>query len=291
MRIGITGIHGLIGSKIAPLLAKKHTLIPLSKREGFDLLNEKSVLQGIEQNDLHYVLHLAAYTNVDEAEKQKALLLESEAWKINVLGARYVAQATSRKNIKLIHVSTDMVFGKDEKDFFDEKSTPAPVNFYGLTKYEGEKEAQKNNSSSAIVRIAYPYTFSAEKKDYVRVFLGYLKENKSFSSVADCFYTPTYIEDIAISIDAIIENDITGIIHSTSGEKLSGFEIAQIIAEKFKFDKNLVSKTTRKEFFKDRAPRAYNTALENTVLNKYGVKLHTLNETLSFMPKELLKNE
>lgn len=288
MTIAVSGSNGFIGGKITPLLQKKHKIIPLLREDGFDITNETSVFDSISKINCEIILHLAAYTNVDEAEKQKIYGQDSEVWKTNVNGSANIAQAAKKFGKKLIYISTDMVFGKNEQDFYHEKDTPSPVNFYGETKLEGEKIIRNILPHATILRIAYPYTFNAEKGDYVRLFIRLLKERKPFSSVADCYYTPTYIDDIATVINIIIERNLTGIIHGTSGEKLSGFEIAQRIAEKLGFDKNLVSPTTRAEFFKDRAPRAKNTSLFNDTLNQLGIKLHTLEEALDEIPQELL---
>jgi dTDP-4-dehydrorhamnose reductase len=288
MTIAVSGSNGFIGGKITPLLQRKHKIIPLLKEEGFDITNQDVVMDSISQSNCEIILHLAAYTNVDEAEKQKIYGQDSEVWKTNVQGSANIAQAAKKFDKKLIYISTDMVFGKNEQNFYHEKDNPSPVNFYGETKLEGEKLIKNILPDATILRIAYPYTFSAEKGDYVRLFIRLLKERKPFSSVADCYYTPTYIDDIATVINIIIERNLTGVIHGTSGEKLSGFEIAQKIAEKLGFDKNLVSPTTRAEFFKDRAPRAKNTALFNDTLNRVGIQLHTLEEALDEIPQELL---
>lgn len=288
MTIAVSGSNGFIGGKITPLLQKKHKIIPLLREEGFDITNETSVFDIISKINCEIILHLAAYTNVDEAEKQKIYGQDSEVWKTNVKGAANIAQAAKQLHKKLIYISTDMVFGKNEQDFYHEKDTPSPVNFYGQTKFEGEKQISNLLPDATILRIAYPYTFNAQKGDYVRLFIRLLKEGKPFSSVADCYYTPTYIDDIATVINIIIERNLTGVIHGTSGEKLSGFEIAKKISEKLGFDKNLVSPTTRAEFFKERAPRAKNTSLFNDTLNQLGIKLHTLDEALEEIPPELL---
>lgn len=288
MTIAVSGSNGFIGGKITPLLQRKHKIIPLLREEGFDITNQDVVMDSISQINCEIILHLAAYTNVDEAEKQKIYGQDSEVWKTNVQGSANIAQAAKKFDKKLIYISTDMVFGKNEQDSYHEKDNPSPVNFYGETKLEGEKLIKNIISDATILRIAYPYTFNAEKGDYVRLFIRLLKEGKPFSSVADCYYTPTYIDDIATVINVIIERNLTGVIHGTSGEKLSGFEIAQKIADKLGFDKNLVSPTTRAEFFKDRAPRAKNTALFNDTLNQLGIKLHTLEEALDEIPQELL---
>lgn len=288
MKVAITGGKGFVGTRIVSLLSKEYEFIPIGHEEGVDIVNEQLVEKAIATTDADYILHLAAYTQVDEAEKQKNLGEESPAWQINVLGTKHVAESAKRNGKRLIHISTDMVFGGIEQDWYHESDKPAPVNFYGLTKYESEQRVLAAEGDATILRIAYPYTWISEKRDFVRIFLQYFKENKPFSSVADAWYAPTYIDDIATILKVIFEKKLTGIIHGASGEKLSGYEIAQKIADKFGFDKSLVSPTTRDEFFRDRAPRSKNTTMYNDTLQSLGIKLHTLDEALSEIPDESL---
>lgn len=288
MKIAITGMHGFIGSRISQLLSQDFELVSLGRSEEVDITKSETVENAIARSNADIILHLAAYTNVDEAEKQKLQGETSEAWLVNVVGAENVAKAAAHTNKKLIHVSTDMVFGAVEQDYYHEADSPSPVNFYGETKYKGEKKALESGAEVVILRPAYPYTFKAEKGDFVRAFIKLFKAGNPFSSVADGYYAPTYIDDIALVIKTIVEKNLTGVIHATSGEKLSGFEIAQKIADKLGFDRNLVSPTTREAFFKDRAPRAKNTTLYNDTLNRLGIKLHSLDEALEEIPQELL---
>ncbi|HWY79884.1 MAG TPA: NAD(P)-dependent oxidoreductase [Candidatus Sulfotelmatobacter sp.] len=288
MKIAITGANGFIGTRLVSLLSKEYQIVPIGYEEGIDIVDKHAVENAIGQTDAETILHLAAYTNVDEAEKQKSLGKKSPAWQINVLGAMHVAQSAKQYNKKLIHVSTDMVFGGIEQEWYHESDTPSPVNFYGLTKYEGELKVQEADPEATILRIAYPYMWLSEKRDFARLFLQFFKEKKTFSSVSDCFYAPTYVDDIAIVLQAILEKKLPGIIHGASGEKWSGYEIALKIADTFKFDKSLVSPTTRDTFFKDRAPRSKNTALYNDTLMSLGIKLHTLEEALTEIPDESL---
>lgn len=288
MNIAVTGYHGFIGSKLAELLSVQHQLFPMGKQENVDITKPDTIQRALEKTNTDIILHLAAYTNVDEAEKQKSMGKNSPAYQTNVIGAQNIARAAKQHGKKLIHISTDMVFGGIEQDFYHEKDMPFPVNFYGMTKFEGEQNVLASNNEAAVLRIAYPYTFLAVKRDYVRIFIQYFKEKKAFSSVADCFYTPTYIDDIATSLSVILEKNLSGILHGTSEEKLSGYEIAQKIADKFGFDKSLVTPTTRQDFFKDRAPRSKNTALANDTLHSLGIQLHTLAQALDEFPKELL---
>jgi dTDP-4-dehydrorhamnose reductase len=178
MRILITGSTGLIGTRITELLGEKYTFIPLLQSES-DITDKVSVDSRLSTVDFDLLLHLAAYTNVDGAEKEREL-----CHKINVDGTRHLFEMCERKKAKMIHISTDFVFdgkmvngelrdslGKDKKsrnvlsglrqgdasngnmrsDFdvgaeapceiptYTERSIPNPISYYGQTKYEAEQ--------------------------------------------------------------------------------------------------------------------------------------------------------
>src|SRR3989338_4077118 len=146
MNVAITGPNGLIGSRLIELLTDI-TFIPLSHEE-LDITNQNDVVAKLNNINFDILLHLAAYNNVDMAEKER-----EKAHAINVDGTRYLYNAVQKINKKMIYISTDFVFDGVSPPF-DEESKPNPVGYYGQTKYEGE---QTLADDAMIVRISYPY--------------------------------------------------------------------------------------------------------------------------------------
>jgi dTDP-4-dehydrorhamnose reductase len=287
MKLAITGATGFVFSKLRQILSKKHQLFLMGYDEGIDIVNKNVIEEAISSTAAETILHFAAYTNVDEAERQKKLGEYSPVWKINVQGTENIAKYAKKYNKKLIHISTDMVFGGIEQELYHEFDQPAPINYYGITKYEAEQKVLESEANATIIRIAFPYTWEAPKEDYSRLFIKLLKEGKHFNTVADMYFAPTYIEDIAIVLQLVLERKLTGIIHCASGEKLSGYTIARQLAEYLGYDISLVQKTTRAQFFKDKAPRSKNTTLHNDTLNSLNIKLRSLKETMKEIPDSL----
>jgi len=211
------------------------------------------------------VLHLAAYTDVEGAEKEKNLKEESEAWKINVGGTKNLLDACRKLNKKIVYFSTDMVFSgeKELPGKYQEEDTPDPVGFYAQTKYEAEKLVENAECPWVILRIAYPYRASFEKKEYVRFFKWLLEEGRMVNAVADHYFTPTFIDDLPFVLETIFKNNLIGKLHAGGSEVVSPYEVALKVAEVFGLNKDLITQTTRAEFFKNRAPRAYNLSLNN----------------------------
>src|SRR3989338_4999304 len=98
MKILGTGLDGLVGSRIVELLKDKHEFENLSISTGVDITDRDVILEKIKTSDAQIVLHLAAKTNVDVCEKDKALGEDGEAWKINVGGTKNMK---GKKSFKL----------------------------------------------------------------------------------------------------------------------------------------------------------------------------------------------
>lgn len=289
MRILGTGLSGLVGSRIVELLSDKYEFENLDRTTGIDITDKEKVSQVIKASDAQIVLHLVAKTDVDGCEKDRKLGESSDAWKINVEGTRNVAESCSENGKKIIYISTDFVFdGKiDAEDFYTEEDTPNPVNFYAKTKYEGEKVVQSMGGNWIIVRLAYPYRASFEKNDFMRAILNKLKQNQPVAVITNHIFVPTFIDDVTLALDKLVENNSQGIFHVVGSQCLTPFDAALEIAREFNLDYSLISKTTREEFFKDKAPRPFRLALKNDKIRKLGVDMKSFSEGLNEIKSQL----
>ncbi len=282
IKVAVSGGGGLIGSRIIEILSPKYEFIPLGRNEGFDVANQSS-FSIFDKYDLAYFIHLAAKADVDGCEADKELGEGSDAWKINVNGSENVAAYCNKRGIRLVYISTDFVFdgNKPEGEFYTEEDEPNPINFYAKTKYEGEKAILSSGADSVILRVAYPFRKEFEpKKDFVRAILSRLKDGLPIKAVSDHIMCPTYIDDIAISIDKIIDNKASGVFHAVGSASLSPYAAALMIAEKFNLDKNLITTTTRDQYFQGKAARPFNLYLKNDKIKNLGVNMKSFEQGL-----------
>ncbi|MBF8250308.1 MAG: dTDP-4-dehydrorhamnose reductase [Candidatus Levybacteria bacterium] len=286
MKILGTGLDGLVGSRIVELLSDKYQFENLSLATGVDITDKISVLERIKNSDAQIVLHLAAKTDVDGCEKDKSLGQEGQAWKINVEGTRNVADACLNSNKKLIYISTAFVFD-GTKEAYSEDDVPNPLGWYAKTKYEGEKIVQVLKTPWIIARIDSPYRAVFEKLDFARAILKRLQEGLPVAAVFDHILTPTFIDDIALAINTLITNDSQGIFHVVGSQNLTPFDASIMIAKEFGLDLTRITKTTREEFFKNRAPRSFQLALKNDKITKLGVRMRTFEEGLREIKRQL----
>ena len=278
MKILGTGLSGLAGSRIVELLEDK---IEFDFSE-IDITDKDKITSKIRDSKALIVLHLAAKTDVDACEKDKAQGESGPAWQVNVIGTQNVAMAAQLSGRKMIYISTDFVFGGNPKDLrgYTEEDSPDPINWYGRTKYEGELIVQSLKTPFLIVRLAYPYRVSFQRLDFVRTIINRLATRETVHAVIDHMFTPTFIDDIAEALRVLVEQNETGIFHVVGSQFLTPYKAAQIICQKFGFDESLISATTREEYFKNRASRPEKLALLNDKIKKLGVRMRTFDEGL-----------
>ncbi|SMB90194.1 SDR family oxidoreductase [Deinococcus hopiensis] len=168
MKILLTRGGGRLGTELRALLPG---IVAPSSAE-MDVTNAAQVLAVAERERPDVVVHAAAYTNVGGAERER-----DACWRVNVVGTRHVAAAADAVGAKLVHISTDYVFG-GERGNYGEEDTPGPVvNYYALTKLVAE-EAARAAKRFLILRtsfrpreFAYPVAFSDvfTSQDYVDI--------------------------------------------------------------------------------------------------------------------------
>ncbi len=305
MKIFGTGLSGLVGSRIAELLSDKYEF-------GFskvDITDREVILREIQNSNASVILHLAAKTDVDGCEEDKKIdknrylikdipvhkYIGSEsgstatAWKVNVIGTKNIADACLSFGKRLIYVSTDFVFDGENvsKEGYKEDNLANPINWYGETKLEGEKIMCSSELSYVIARIAYPYRADFIRKDFVRSILRNLRNGKRLNVITDHIMTPTLVDDIALALDLLIEANMSGIYHITGSQFITPYDAAFLIAEVFDLDKSLIFKTTREQYFKNRAPRPFNLSMNNQKISNLGIGMKSFEEGLKEIKRQI----
>lgn len=284
-----TGLSGLVGSRVVELLSPEYEFEDISRKTGTDISDAAAVLKRLQNSDAQIVIHMAAKADVDGCEAEKDLGKQSEAWKINVVGTGNVIAACEATGKKLLYISTDFVFsGEDTPEGgYTEEDTPRPVNFYAQTKYEAELRVQQSKSPWLIVRIAYPYRAQFEKNDFFRAMKNRLTQGLEIKAITDHIYCPTFIDDVARSIDALVKADAEGIYHATGSQKLSPHDAALLIAEIFDLDKSLIGTTTRSEYFAGKAERPFDLSMNNAKIEQLGITLLGFQEGLQIIKEQI----
>ena len=298
------GASGLIGSRVAELLADSYPITNLSLETGFDIRKSELVDREIGQDAEHSVVILfSAKTDVDGCEKDKEkdqAVLQGDksdqeaffrdnptAWAINVFGTQNVVDFCRKAHKKLVYISTDFVFNGNNPPPGGYKETDAasPTSWYGQTKYEGEKIVEQSGLDYLIIRTAFPYRpdVFALKKDFVHIFLGLLEKKQPFQVVADALITPTFVDDFAMAIKNLLDRDSLGIFHVVGSQSLTAYDAVLLLAKQFGFDPLLVGKNTAAAFYQGRASRPFHSVINNAKIQTLGVKMRTFAEGISLL--------
>lgn len=237
----VTGASGLLGSKIVDLAIDFFNVIPTHNTRPLhanslklDITNPSEVSSVLQKVKPFAVIHTASETNVDKCEIEKEL-----AWKINAEGTLNVALACSKVKAKLVYISTDYVFD-GEKGNYKEQDKPNPINYYGLTKLEGEKAITEKCENYVILRTSVLYGWHPWKQNFVKWVINQLKQNKKITVVQDHFNTPTLAENLAEMSIEILQKNLEGLYHASGSERISRFDFAKHIAKEFDLNPALI---------------------------------------------------
>ncbi|MBQ3310495.1 dTDP-4-dehydrorhamnose reductase [bacterium] len=240
VKVLVTGANGMLGQDLCPMLEDCDFVDEVieTDRHNLDITNEIEVNKVLNEYKPDYIIHCAAYTNVDKAETD----LEN-AEKINVKGTENIAKAANKIDATLIYISTDYVFDGTKKSKYLPIDAPNPLNNYGLTKLHGEQAVQKYCKKYYITRTSWLYGHHG--KNFIETMLKYGMEGKELKVVNDQFGCPTWTVGLSEGIcDIIEENPDYGIYHICGSKETSWYEFAKEIFKQAGVDAKLFPCTT-----------------------------------------------
>ena len=231
MRILITGAGGAIGKKLCQYLREiGHEIIPVVRRNGTisaDLREEATVVRLVKAYAPDLIVHLAALTNLSFCEQNKEV---SRATNVDI--TEILTRACSGFGIRMIFFSSDYVFGKYDH-FWREEDSPCPTTQYGIDKVASEQLIQERLSNYAIVRTAQLYGVAG---DLVSLVCQALLSHQEFIAFANFVNCPTWIGDLFLMLNTIINHSHQGIFHCVGPEPMSRYQYACEIAKAFALD-------------------------------------------------------
>ena len=296
MRLVITGKRGQLVSSLIQAGQRLAVEVVSVGRPELDLGSSGAAVYPIlAEAHPDVVVNAAAYTAVDQAEKEPEL-----ATAINGSGARAVAEAAHTLGVPVIHLSTDYVFDGHKADPYTEEDPVAPIGVYGTSKLAGERAVRAATENHVIVRTAWVY--SPYGKNFVRTMLHLGKTRNEIRVVADQRGCPTYARDIAVGLAQIAQNllqrpedkKLRGIFHlaGTGDTNWAEFAAAIFSSTHVKLGKTppTITPITTAEY-PTPARRPLNSRLDCSKLARvYGIQLPPWRESLEDC-LQLLENE
>ena len=196
MRILLTGTNGQVGGALLPLLRAAHE-VHAPRHSEFDLSYPDRLAAALDRLQPELIINPAAYTAVDRAEDEAEL-----AMRVNAEAPAELARWAVRKNVPLIHFSTDYVFDGSGETPWHEEDNCRPLSSYGRSKWEGEKAIQASGAPHLIIRTSWVY--AAQGANFLRTMARLARERDELRVVADQCGAPTSAPSIADAVLAIL---------------------------------------------------------------------------------------
>lgn len=225
MRVLITGSRGQVGRSLRDRLPEEWELIATDSKT-LDITDADKVNTMITSFQPDVIINTAAYTNVEQAEKDHEL-----AFAVNALGVKNIAKAAQKNGARFIHLSTDYVFDGNKNGEYTEDDFPNPINAYGQSKLAGELLALANCGNTLIIRTSS--IFSEYGNNFVKQIIEKARNNETININTDGKARPTYAGDLANVIIQHIEKKptLSGIIHVGGNEALTWYDFARLILD------------------------------------------------------------
>ncbi|MGI6349591.1 MAG: dTDP-4-dehydrorhamnose reductase [Eubacteriales bacterium] len=218
VKVLLTGTSGQLGKEIKERLKELNIAVIATFRNDFDITSRESVRTFFLKEKPDIIVHCAAYTAVDQAETEREL-----CYSINAEGTKNIAEVAKEIDATLVYVSTDYVFDGESPEPYLPNEKTKPVNYYGLTKEQGEKIVANLLDKYFIVRTSWLY---GDGKNFVKTMLKLSQEQQTIRVVNDQVGTPTYTKDLANLIVEMIQTTKYGIYHGVNEGYCSWYDFA-----------------------------------------------------------------
>ncbi len=272
----VTGSDGQLGNSIKRN-SNEYSIynFHFTNKNELDITNNNLIQEYIEKNKINIIINCAAFTNVEEAEKKREL-----ADLINHVSVDNLAKICSEQNIQLIHISTDFIFDGLKDYPYNEMDIPNPINFYGLTKLNGElKMLSYNLDKSIIIRTSWLY--SESKNNFVSRILDKINHQNYINVVENEIGSPTNVNDLAkviLSIIPKLKNDKTEIFHFSNIGFCSRYDFATEINKIVNGKSSIKSESVSESMVK--RPK-YSVLDSKKIISKYDIKIYDWKHSLS----------
>lgn len=263
----ITGAHGQVGAELVEA-ARSHgwTVTALGSSE-LDITDAGAVDRAVEvfsqdsasdpeigARNRAVVLNAAAYTAVDAAESDP-----DRAFAVNEHGPALLAAAAARRDVHLIHLSTDYVFPGAADRPYEPTDETGPRSVYGASKLAGERAVHAADPAAVVVRTAW--VWGATGTNFVKTMTALERSRPNVDVVDDQRGTPSYAADLASGLmelaasDWLTEESATGrVLHLTNAGETTWCGFARAIFAGVGADPDRVRPTTSAAFVRP-APR------------------------------------
>lgn len=238
--IWVTGASGFLGQKVYYILKRNYDVVGTKGRSAesdltsINLLNKEAIRAYTRLIKPSIIVNTAGIPEPEKCEEDRIT-----ANKINVEAVKNLVEICKESGIKLVHISTDYVFDGESYDEYKRDADRYPKNYYGVTKSLAEDEVKKCSDSLIIrVPLLYGYNQRDDKVTFPIKVLQKLEQGEQIFLDNKQIRYPVLIDDVAFAVADSVHK--RGIIHVTSGEPVTKYLWAKILAQEFCYDESLI---------------------------------------------------
>jgi dTDP-4-dehydrorhamnose reductase len=266
MKILIIGADGQLGTDLCKAIPGNEQ-IPLTIKD-IDITDKAGAAAVIKKYAPQIVINTAGYSRVDDCEDY-----EAQAFAVNTLGVKYLAQACQTIDAALVHISTDYVFDGEKGSPYTEADAPAPLSTYGVSKLAGEFCVKYLLKKYYLVRTTGLYgcagCLGKGGGNFVDNIIERAQAQKELKVVTDEVMSPTYSLDLAKKIYGLVKTGRFGLYHIVNHGECSWHDFAVKIFELL--GKPVAVKKISVSDLRTKARRPVYSALENAALRSIGL--------------------
>ncbi|MGD8403894.1 MAG: SDR family oxidoreductase [Anaerolineales bacterium] len=244
MKILVTGASGLLGLNLSLGMNEIHTIVGVDRGKlsgtpfelvKTDLLEPGACSRLIDTVQPDGIIHTAALANIDACESDP-----NGAHLINAKIPGQLAELCAKRDIRLIHISTDAVFDGTNEDVYTEDDEPNPLGVYAQTKLEGERAVLSSNSDAAVARVNFFGWSLSGTRSLSEFFFNKLSTDQQANGFTDVWFCSMFVGDLAETLVRMLEKGLSGLYHAVGSEAITKYDFGLRIARQFGFDKGLI---------------------------------------------------
>lgn len=184
------------------------------------------------------VINCVAMTDVDRCETDFEM-----AHRLNAELPGELAEACEIAGARLVHISTDAVFGGSDPPYFDEDE-PSPVNMYGRTKLGGERNIFLRSEQAVVIRTNFVGWSPTGDRSLLEFFVNALESGNDIEGYDDVLFRPVTTHQLARRTLEIASAEASGIFHTTGEVLISKFDFGHMVAAEFNYDPALIRRSS-----------------------------------------------
>ena len=209
------------------LLATSPSVVEIDGRDlpELDITDAAALEAAVEEAKPQWIINCAAYTAVDRAEQETAV-----ATAVNGTALGTIGRIARQRGIRVAHISTDYVFDGMSVTPYREDDPVSPVNTYGATKLEGERQLIASGAEYLLVRTQWLYGRSG--KSFPRTMLDRARAGQTTRVVSDQTGRLTNTVDLANGIWKLIAFGHLGVFHAANEGVVTWYDVARRVFER-----------------------------------------------------------